>query len=144
MLIYVQVFCAWDIWWPIIYKVEEGFSSACHGSLGKLFFFSFVGISICCDQNQLLNIGSILLWNFCLYWNGKLLSQVRSHSFGFYICFNITHTCSTGFQGTSDPYVIMELDGQVVKSNVKWGYVSYSHSLYLAVPLVSLAFLWWC
>ncbi|KAH9650558.1 pentatricopeptide repeat-containing protein [Citrus sinensis] len=37
-------------------------------------------------------------------------------------CFNlpamdpwITHACSTGFLGTSDPYVFMELDGQVVK-----------------------------
>lgn len=24
-------------------------------------------------------------------------------------------------QGTSDPYVVMELDGQVVKSSTKWG-----------------------
>uniref|UniRef100_F6HX11 Uncharacterized protein n=1 Tax=Vitis vinifera TaxID=29760 RepID=F6HX11_VITVI len=23
--------------------------------------------------------------------------------------------------GTSDPYVVIQLDGQVVKSNVKWG-----------------------
>lgn len=38
------------------------------------------------------------------------------------------------YQGTSDPYVVMELDGQVVKSKIKWGYI-LAISLFLLVLL---------
>lgn len=38
------------------------------------------------------------------------------------------------FQGTSDPYVVMELDGQVVKSKIKWGYI-HAILLFLLVLL---------
>lgn len=30
------------------------------------------------------------------------------------------------FQGTSDPYVVMDLDGQVAKSKTRWGQVSFN------------------
>lgn len=50
-----------------------------------------------------------------------------------FIPYNNNNTCFAFFQGTSDPYVVLELDTQIVKTNVKWGYVSIYTKLNLSI-----------